>query len=47
MLRLRFTGLGSREIAAQLNLPPRLVHQTLTVLRERREFLSDGQEHGA
>jgi hypothetical protein len=35
MLRLRFSGLGSREIAERLHLPFRLVEQVFSAIRQR------------
>jgi hypothetical protein len=47
MLRLRFSGLGSRAIADRLKLPFRLVEQVLTDLRQRGVQLACAQEPAA
>jgi hypothetical protein len=47
MLRLRFSGLGSREIADRLRLPFRLVHRVLGNIRSRARRLEACEEPAA
>lgn len=44
MLRLRFSGLGSREIAERMNLPFRLVERVLSDTRQRAVLVSGRRE---